>query len=249
MTLTGTNTWIVRASGAEVRRRRSGALDWKTTCGAGRIRAGRGDPAHPRPSRPRRGRGRLADLLGGVDAGQAMLDSPPRPGSGPTGDQLTVRPVIRALATPGHTVTRCVSWSRPTEAVSYRRHDSRPGHHRGAHPDGDLADYLASLDRLAELGSSPGAARARSGALSDCPRRPVLPRPPPGPAGAGARGPAAGAITAGGGGRRRLRGRRPRTVVGGGLSVRAQPDWPRPSAPRRSGIRRPIGGCGRAGPP
>ncbi len=99
---------------------------------------------------------------------------------------------MRVIATPGHT-SDSLCFHLPGDGThgSVLTGDTILGSGTTVldYPDGTLGDYLASLDRLEQLGPAtvlPGPRPGAPGAGRRCPR---LPGPPPGPAGADPCGP------------------------------------------------------------
>ena len=114
------------------------------------------DPAHPRAPRPRRGRR-------GVRRARRRARAGPRPRAparrrGPRRRRRRRRPAGWSCAssrTPGHSSDSLCFWL-PADGRAHRRHGARPRHHGDRAPDGDLADYLRSLDRLRALADDAG---------------------------------------------------------------------------------------------
>ena len=140
MTLDGTNTWILRAPGAETAvvidpgPLDEGHLARIAEHGPFRsILVTHGHQDHVE------GAARLSELLGGTPVLAGDVD--PRAGDGID---------IRVLATPGHTRDSVCFLAECGNDRAMFSGDTILG--RGtavvAHPDGDLGDYLASLDRL-----------------------------------------------------------------------------------------------------
>ncbi|MGS2612993.1 MBL fold metallo-hydrolase [Micromonospora sp. LZ34] len=172
MTLDGTNTWLLRAPGAEravvvdpgpadeehlSRIAAHGPVDFVL------ITHGHGDHTD--------GARRLAELLGGVPVRAAdpahTLGGPPL--SGP-GDQLDGAGLgIRLLPTPGHTGDSVCFLVEHAEQRVVLTGDTILG--RGttvvAHPDGHLGDYLTSLELLSTYRGIP-ALPGHGPALADC---------------------------------------------------------------------------------
>ena len=168
MTLEGTNTWLLRAPGAETCVVVDpGETTPRTWTGWPRRPGGAG-AAHPPPPRPRR-RGtplRRADRRAGTGPGPVARArfrgaGRRRGGGGRRACELHV------LRTPGHT-SDSLSFlldgpgSRPGGA--HRRHDPRPRHHRDRPPGRRAGPLPDSLRRLAGLAGHRRAARARAGA-------------------------------------------------------------------------------------
>ncbi|KXK61091.1 MBL fold metallo-hydrolase [Micromonospora rosaria] len=178
MTLDGTNTWLLRAPGrAEAVVVDPGPADEEhlaRIAGHGPIAAvliTHGHPDHTDGSR------RLADLLGGVpvravDPAHTVGAEPLAVSTDPTGDRSTLELAglsIEPLATPGHTADSVCLLVEHAGERAVLTGDTILG--RGttvvAHPDGNLADYLASLTRLAAyrgVTALPG----HGPALADC---------------------------------------------------------------------------------
>ena len=154
MTLDGTNTWVLLEPGVDRggRRRprpaRRGAPAPGAATSSPRAAPGWPDAAHPRPPRPRRGRAALRRADRGarpaaVGRGHDGLGD---------GDVVRVGGLeVRVVATPGHT-SDSLSFVLPADHALLTG-DTVLG--RGttvvAHPDGELAAYLDSLERLAAL--------------------------------------------------------------------------------------------------
>ncbi len=170
MTLEGTNTWVLRAPGAD----RCVVVD----PGPMIEEHLRELATHPigsillthRHADHAEGVGRLAELLGGVDV-LAADAAHSRPGPALTHAQPLDRfgLSIQALPTPGHTSDSvCFLVETAGQRLLFTG-DTILG--RGttvvAHPDGDLDDYLASLRRLAQFAGVP-ALPGHGPALSDC---------------------------------------------------------------------------------
>ena len=147
MTLDGTNTWILRAPGAasavviDPGPLEEGHLARIAAHGPFRsILVTHGHHDHVE------GASRLSEMLGGTP----VLAADPRFGA-PLGDRAGVDGIdIRVLPTPGHTRDSVCFLAESGNARAMFSGDTILG--RGtavvAHPDGDLGDYLASLDRL-----------------------------------------------------------------------------------------------------
>ncbi|WP_262282658.1 MBL fold metallo-hydrolase [Micromonospora sp. MA102] len=170
MTLDGTNTWVLRAPGAEhavvvdpgpADEEHLAALAAHGPVGLVLITHGHADHTEGAP--------RLSELLGGVPV--LAVDPAHTVGGAPlTPDTLLDAGLdIRLLATPGHTADSvCFLVGHGDERVVLTG-DTILG--RGttvvAHPDGHLGDYLASLELLATYRGIP-ALPGHGPALADC---------------------------------------------------------------------------------
>jgi len=172
MTLDGTNTWVLRVSGAAVvvDPGPDDASHLREVAGhapVGLILLTHGHDDH------REGAAHLSDLLGGVPIAAAdpkhCRDAPPlRDGTGIDGTGIDGTEIdgIRVLHTPGHTADS-VCLVVQDEAVLTGDTILGRGTTVVAWPDGDLADYLASLQRLEQLGRVP-VLPGHGPALADC---------------------------------------------------------------------------------
>lgn len=156
MTLDGTNTYVLRAAGArEAVVVDPGPLEEAHLAAVaahgpvGLVLLTHGHPDHSE------GAHRLHEMTGApvlaADPAYCIDESPLRPGAvlgGTAGLEVAV------VATPGHT----------SDSVSFAVRDDEPGLLTGdtilgrgttvvAHPDGRLGDYLASLERVRDLGA------------------------------------------------------------------------------------------------
>ena len=156
MTLDGTNTWVLRASGSE----RSVVID-PGPLDAGhldRVAAAAGDVAavlltHHHADHSEAARA-FAERLG---CGVRALDPAYRLGSEglADGDVLAVDDLeIRVVGTPGHTADSLCFWLPAEAAVLTGDTVLGRGTTVVAHPDGQLGAYLDSLDRLHALAES-----------------------------------------------------------------------------------------------
>ena len=147
MTLDGTNTWILRAPGAE----HAVVIDPGPLDEGHLARIAERGPfrsvlvTHGHHDHVE-GAARLSELLGGTP----VLAADPRLGER-LGETAGVDGIdIRVLATPGHTRDSVCFLARSGNVRAMFSGDTILG--RGtavvAYPDGDLGDYLASLDRL-----------------------------------------------------------------------------------------------------
>ena len=158
MTLSGTNTWVLRAPGSE------GAIvvdpgpDDATHLATVAASASRIDTillTHGHVDHSE-GAAALHELTGApvraLDPRHSLGDEGLAEGAVVSAAGLE----LRVWATPGHTPTRCRFYSIPAMAKLRWCSPATPILGQGttvvAYPDGDLADYLASLARLRELG-------------------------------------------------------------------------------------------------
>jgi glyoxylase-like metal-dependent hydrolase (beta-lactamase superfamily II) len=150
MTLDGTNTWVLRAPGEEqcvvVD---PGPLDeghLRAVAGHGPVQLVIGTHGHP-------------DHVEGLPRFRELCPDAEVPAHRDGLEMVAGGVLVRLLATPGHTAdSYCLVVSMPDGShPAVLTGDTVLG--RGTTvvtwPDGDLGDYLASLERLAELGSIP----------------------------------------------------------------------------------------------
>ncbi|MFC0503931.1 MBL fold metallo-hydrolase [Micromonospora costi] len=171
MTLDGTNTWVLRAPGAEhaVVVDPGPADEAHLAAIAARGRVGLVLITHGHPDHTE-GSDRLSELLGGApvraaDAAHTVAGAPLTAGVLPETPGL----VVRVVPTPGHTKDSvCFLAEHAGERVVLTG-DTILG--RGttvvAHPDGHLGDYLTSLDLLSAYRGVP-ALPGHGPALADC---------------------------------------------------------------------------------
>ena len=170
MTLDGTNTWVLREPGAE----RSIVIDpgpedeehlrrVASTAGpVALVLLTHGHPDHAEGAR------RFAELAGSVPV--RALDPAHRLGEEGLGEGDVVELdglELRVMETPGHTPDSLTFWLPADEAVLTGDTVLGRGTTVVAWPDGDLADYLESLRRIADLGSGVPALPGHGPALSD----------------------------------------------------------------------------------
>jgi glyoxylase-like metal-dependent hydrolase (beta-lactamase superfamily II) len=152
MTLDGTNTWVLRGAGAD-----SSVVVDPGPDDLGHLLAVAGHApiglillTHGHPDHVD-GAGRLADLLGGV----AIAAADARHGTAPLSDRVDRAGLhIEVVRTPGHTADS-VCFVVDGEAVLTGDTILGRGTTVVAWPDGNLADYLASLRALARYGGMP----------------------------------------------------------------------------------------------
>ncbi|MFI7021165.1 MBL fold metallo-hydrolase [Micromonospora sp. NPDC049900] len=171
MTLDGTNTWLLRAPGAEYgvvvdpgpadEAHLAAIAQWGPV---GLVLITHGHPDHTE------GSPRLRDLLGGAPVRAAdpahSIGGPPLDAAGEVaGHGLT----IRLVPTPGHTADSVCFLAEHGDRQVVLTGDTILG--RGttvvAHPDGHLGDYLASLELLSTYRGIP-ALPGHGPALADC---------------------------------------------------------------------------------
>jgi glyoxylase-like metal-dependent hydrolase (beta-lactamase superfamily II) len=150
MTLEGTNTWVLRAPGADrVLVVDPGPLDeahLRAVAASGPVAGVLVTHGHP-------------DHVAGLDRFRELTGAP----------LVTSAPGLTPIRTPGHTADSVCLLVEYAGVAAVLTGDTILG--RGttvvAYPDGDLGDYLDSLRRLAELGSLP-ALPGHGPALADC---------------------------------------------------------------------------------
>jgi glyoxylase-like metal-dependent hydrolase (beta-lactamase superfamily II) len=157
MTLEGTNSWLLTAPGGRTVLVDPGPADEAHLAAVARHRPSLILVTHGHPDHVD-GLPRLLDLLGAVEVWRGG-------GGGRDIDGLSVEP----LATPGHTGDSVSFLVEVAGERAVLTGDTVLG--RGttvvAYPDGDLGDYLASLERLAEVGPVP-VLPGHGPALADC---------------------------------------------------------------------------------